>query len=376
MSGGSFDAIITNGMAAIRGATDAAARKVGIFREHLGDLGTSGELQFKRIGEAITKMGGPLAQISGRFFGAMGMSEGMGKLTLAAIAAGIALKMMASSMQLVEKRAQAFAAVASDMRQIAKDARSAELSFASGSEGIGRLQAKAESVYAPDAGKVADLYATRFGVTKQDALTAMGNVARIPKANRASALVTAATVAQTSEYSMAEAVDRMSDRATLNRVLHASTKQFGGRLPVKDYMAAELLQLMRGTQGTEAKTDALAAVTGNKGGPASWRTPGINQAENITQTAQLRAFVYGKTELAMRGQAAAIINPLAASLLEWNTKQQEAIQKLLDTSKAAGGVIERLKDLGRGFGGEGSYATQAERAQTAMGDGIMGTGGN
>ena len=373
MSGGSFDAILTNGMASIRSAATAAGRSVGGLREGMDKLGSTGSKEFRRIGEAIGKMGGPLGEIGGKFFGAAGMEGGLSRVALLAVAAGVAMKGLAAVIQVAEARASAFAAAAAGLRDVERNARSARNAFASGSEETGRAQARAENVVGKDAGGRAATFAKSYGVDQQDALRAFAATASIPKALRGIVLEAAARVASTGEYAMVEAVQRMTDRPTRARVLGASKTLSGIPLPTGFGPAASLLQLMRGGNGEDARIEAINTLGGTTSpGPAQARLPGVVQAGNIATRGQVEAFTSGQTEVAKRQAAVEAIDPEAAAMLKWFSALQESQQKQRDLAAATPAFISFLKQ----FTASGSAETQLRREITGAAQALTGTGGN
>jgi hypothetical protein len=373
MSGGSFDAILTNGLASIRGAAEATGNSLGKLRDGMSKLGTVGDKEFRRMGEAISKMGGPLAEVGGKFFGAAGMEGGLRKMALLAVAAGVAMKTLASAIETAEARAQAFANAAAGLRDVERNARAARNAFAAGSEETGRTQAKAENIIGKDAGSRAAMFAKSYGVSQEDALRSFAATAAIPKALRGIVLEAAARVAATGEYTMVEAVQRMTDRATRDRVLGASNLASGIPLPPGIAPAASLLQLMRGGMGAAARAEAINTIGGTANpGPAQARLPGVVQAENITTNGRVDAFTSGATELAKRQEAADAINPEAAALSKWFNALQESQQKQRDLAAATPGFINFLKQ----FTAQGSAETQRRREIIGAGEALTGTGGD
>lgn len=370
---GSFDAVISSGLATIRQTATAAGNSIDKLADSMGVAGDKGRRQFRKIGEAINKMGGPLGEIGGKLFGAAGMEGGLSRLAVAAVAVGITFKVLSAQIAMAEARAKAFADAAASLREVHRGADKARESFAAGSESTGRLTAAAESVYGPGAAQIAKDYGTTFKQDPAEILRAMVETRKIPAELGVRALRIALTAARTQEASPTELVQKLTDHATLLRVLSAK-KQDG--LTDDESQAAMLLALDRGVSGPSAMRDAAISVRMSRvrPGPAQGHVPGVNSARGLQTTEQIKAFTNSETELAVRNSVTAAINPLAAAMLEWKAKNDEAIQKLQDTARAVGPVIEVIKDLGRGFGGEGSNENQIDRLNMSTGDAVTGGG--
>jgi len=378
MSGGSFDAILTNGMAMIGRAAEAAGRSVAKTKDGLGAFGAVGEKEFKKIGAAINQMGGPLAQVVGKFFGAVGLEGGLGRLAMAATVAGVAFKALTSVMAVAEGRAQAFAAASAGLREAALSAEKANRSLSAGGSGIGKSLAVAETMMGADAGQRATSLAKTYNVPYEDVIKSMGHTATVPKELRALVLETAAKVAASGEFTMEETIKQLSDRGTRDRVLGAGRGEYAGiPLPAGVNQAATLLQMMRGAYGQGSRAEAINTI-GNIGvgaGPAGSATPGVIGAENIVPQEKAERYKSRATESAIRTEASAALNPLAAALQEWKRKQDEAIQQQIDAANALGPVLDSLKNLDLLFGGEGSHDFQGRKLQGAAGRAVNGMGG-
>lgn len=367
-NGGSFDALITNGMASIRSAADAAGKSLSRMRQGLGSLGASGDKEFRKIGEAINKMGGPMSQIGGKFFGAAGMQGNIRALALTMTAAGIGMKVFTDVIRVAEIRAQALASALSGVRSAAASAAQARQSFAAGSEGTGRLTAHAEALFGKDAASRAAMIAKNYGGSQEDALKAMVASRKIDPRYRGQAVEIAARVGATSETSADEVMSLLSDPAKLAQVLNAP-KSFGGvGLQGNLGQAAMALMLARGGSGSAHFRSALNAIGGSASGARS-RVRGIDQAKDIVTNAQVDAFTSGATEAAMRKAASDAVNPEAAALREWGNKLNETRQRLSDLAEAT----PRLVRLLQRYTPEGDAEVQSMRQDTAAGAAVTGT---
>jgi hypothetical protein len=333
MSGGSFDAILTNGMASIRGAAEAAGRSVGGLRSGMEQLGTVGSREFKRIGEAISKMGGPAAEMGGKFFGALGMEGGLARLAVAAALAGIAFKAIGAAMDASKARTEALIAATGKLEDAYRNAAKAKDSFAAGSADVGKTKAVAENLFGHRAGDVAESLAKEFKVELGDVFKAMASTGAIPRDQRMAALRAALGVAATGEASAAEAVGRLGDRATRERVLGQRKRTVAG-LPVSDERArsAVLLQTIRGGNGEAAWNEAVSAVGGPQGASGDQLAANA-QAGSITTRAQVDAFDSGRTAAARTKAAVEATDPTMAALTKFGQEQQREIEKLRNTAR-------------------------------------------
>jgi hypothetical protein len=333
MSGGSFDAIITNGMASIRAAAEAAGRSVGGLRSGMEQLGNTGSKEFKRIGEAITKMGGPLGEIGGKFFGSAGMEGGLARLAIAATLAGVAFKAISAAMDASKARTEALIAATGKLEDAYRNAGKAKDDFAAGSLDTGKTKAAAENLFGSRAGDVAEGIAKEFQIELGDVLKAMAASGGIPRDQRMAALRAAAGVAATGEASAAEAMGKLGDRPTRERVLGQRGRSVGG-IPISNEQAgaAVLLQGIRGGYGASAFDEAAVAVGGRQGESGDQLAANA-AAGSITTRGQVAAFDSGATALARTGQAYDAVNPTAAALRKFGEDQQREIEKLRNSAR-------------------------------------------
>lgn len=333
MSGGSFDAIITNGMASIRTASEAAGRGVGGLRSGMEQLGTTGSKEFKRIGEAISKMGGPISEMGGKFFGAMGMEGGLGRLAVAAAVAGIAFKAIGSAMDASKARTEALIAATGKLEDAYRNAGKAKEEFAAGSAETGRTKAAAENLFGHRAGDIAESLAKEFKVELGDVLKAMSTSGSIPRDQRMAALRASVGVAATGEASTAEAMGRLSDGATRERVLFQRKRTVAG-IPISDQRAsaAVLLQTMRGGNGIQAWEEAASAV-GGRSGASGDQLAGNAEAGSITTRGQVASYDSGSTAQARTKSAVAAVNPTIDALKKFGEEQQREIEKLRNSAR-------------------------------------------
>lgn len=367
-----FTAVISNGLATLRSSSDAAGRSIQGLAGGMKSLGTTGEKTFRSIGQAITKMGGPLGTIGGQFFGAAGMEGGIRRLALAAAAAGIAFRAFGAVMQAATQRAKAFAEAAAGIRSAMRSAADASRSFAAGSENIGRSQARAENIFGADAGGRAGMLAQSYGVETADVLEAMGRMGGIRKEARGRALEAALTAAASGEMSVSDAVGMLNDPQVFASVM---AQKAGGGMSAAQQGAARLIMSRRGARGPDALREAIDTVGATA--PARAQLGETNRALNLVTRGQQAAFVSGRTGVAVREEAARVLNPAAAAILEWNKSQIEAIEKLRDASKKAGIVVEVINEVKGSLGfGERSFEGQARAAESAMGSAVTGTSGN
>jgi hypothetical protein len=362
-----FTAVISNGMATIRASASAAASGIDKATGSLMKMGSVGEKEMKRIGEAVTKMGGPMGEMAGKLFGAAGMSGGMAKLGVVAAGLGIAFKTLGVYLDNARAKAEAFANAAAGLRGAMRSAQEAGKSFAAGSVGTGRAQAKAENIYGKDAGGRASMLARSFGIETSDVLGAMGGSAGIPAAQRAAALEAAAAAGGSGDMSATEAMDMLSDRATRSVVLG---QKAGGGMSAAQRGAAQLIMRRRGAHGPDALREATNAV--GAGGPARDRLSGVNQAGNIVTSAQQDAFSSGKTELALRDAATRQANPEAAALTDW-------YNALIESQKKNQDIIDRTPKLIQWF--DRNYNTNSaeqknRREAVAAGEAVKGMQGD
>lgn len=363
-----FTAVISNGLAAIRSSATAAGSALAQTTNQLTRMGAVGEKEMKRIGEAITKMGGPMGEMAGKLFGAAGMSGGMAKLGLVAAGLGIALKTLGVYMDNARAKAEAFAAAAASLRAALSSAGEAGKAFAAGSVGTGRDQARAENLFGKDAGGRAQMMARAFGIETSDVLSAMGGTGGMPANQRAAALEAAYAAAATGELTATEAIGMMSDPATRAIVV---SQQAGGGLSAAQRGAAQIIMRRRGARGPTALREALDTV--GSSGPARDRLAGVNQAGNIVTNSQQAAFVSGATEGAVRDAATRATNPEAAALTDWYKALVEAQRKNED-------IIRKTPALIRWFDrnyNSNSAEQRNRRDAVAAGDAVVGMqGGN
>ena len=360
MNAGSFDAVVSNGMATIARSSDAAGKSVEKVGAAIVNLEKESQKRFRDMGQAVAKMGGPLGSIGSRIFGGAGMSSGMRTLALGMTAAGIAMKVFSDAIATAEIKARALAAAMASVRQVSRQAAEARSSFALGAEGTGRLAAKAEALFGPDASSRAASVAKNYGGSQEDAMRAMVASRRIDPRFRGQAIEIAAQVGANSEASADEIMTLLSDPASLARVLNAP----GGQ----DGKAAMALMLSRGQSGDAAFRSAMQGVTPGAGG-ARARTRGVDQASDIVTRAQVDAFKDRSTEAAKRLAAADAVNPEAAALREWGRNLQESQQKLADLAEATPKVIRLLQR----YTPQGDAEIQAMREANAAGAAIVGT---
>ncbi len=363
MSGGTFDAILTNGMASIRGAAEAAGKSVANLTSGFGKMGAIGEREFGRIGTAVAKMGGPTGELGGKFFGAMGLSGGIGKLAIAAVAAGVAFKAFGAAMEMARARAMALAEAANGLRNAMRAASEARRDFAAGSADIGKTQARAENLFGQDAGGRARMLSEAYGVETGDVLGAMAGSGGLRKEHRGQALEAALAAAATGEMTVSEAMGMLSDPATRALVLGQKS---GEGLSASQRGGAQLILRRRGGHGPEALREALDTV--GSSGPARGQLGSLARAENIAANAQLDSFTSGETAGAVKDRNERAVAPGRKEFEQWLRAQNEAIAKLMDASRKAGAFWEWFANKKAGPGGlfgEGSYADQAGRANDA-----------
>jgi hypothetical protein len=370
MSGGSFDAIITNGMASIRGAAEATGRSVAGLRSGMEQLGNTGSKEFSKIGAAISKMGGPVADLGGKFFGAAGMEGGIARLAVAAALLGIAFKAIGAAMDASKARTEALIAATGKLEDAYRSAAKAKDDFASGSADTGRTKAAAENLFGPRAGDVAENIAKEFKVELGDVLKAMAATGGIPREQRMAALRAAAGVAATGEATTAEAIGRLGDRATRERVLGQRKRTIAG-LPVSDERArsAVLLQTMRGGNGEGAWNEAVQAIGGPQGSSGDQLAANA-AAGSITTRGQVAAYDSGGTALARTQAAVDAVDPTTAALKKFGEEQAREIEKASQRSTRPSGQSRRVqRQPGGEVVGDDPYGHQrVERAQAGERD--------
>ena len=333
MSGGNFDAVITNGMASIRSFSDAAGRSVGGLADGLGKLGSVGSKEMKRVGEAVSKMGGPLAEVGGKFFGAAGMEGGFARLAVAAALAGIAFKAIGAAMDASKARTEALVAATGKLGDAYRNAGKAKADFAAGSADIGQTKAVAENLFGHRAGDVAENLSKEFKVELGDVLKGMASTGAIPRDQRMSALRAALGVAATGEATAAEAVGRLGDRATRERVMGQRKRTVGG-IPISDEQAryGVLLQTMRGGNGIAAWEEAAVTVGGRQGDSGEQLAANA-AAGSITTRGQVAAYDSGSTAAARAQAAVEAIDPTTAALRKFGEDQAREIEKLRNAAR-------------------------------------------
>jgi hypothetical protein len=375
MSGGTFDAILTSGMASIKGAADAAGRSVGKMTQGLTRLGDTGTKEFGRIGQAVAKMGGPGGELGGKFFGAMGLEGGIGKLAITAVAAGVAFRAFSGALDMARQRAQAFASTLAGLRAAMRSAAEARRSMAAGAVDTGRTQAKAENLWGKHAGGEAKFMGDEYGVDAEDVLGGMAGSAGIPEKMRRRAMQMALTAARSGELSVTEAMRMLSDPAVRAIVLG---QQAGGGLDATTKGAAQLVMRARGAHGPDALREATNAVGGFAQSPGTAREQlgDINRAGNVAFEGRTRAVASGATGQAIRERNANEV-PGRKEFDEWLRAQNAAVQQLEDASRKAGKWVEWWADKWslNGTIGPGSFATQAGDANQNKIDAIRGMSG-
>lgn len=366
-----FTAIISNGLASIKAMASGAASgldKMAGGLKRTGEAAKNAEKHMRDLGAAVARMGGPVGEIGGKFFGAAGMSGGIRTLALAAVGAGVAFKTFTSIMEAATARAQAFAEAAAGIRGALRSASEAQRGFAAGSVETGKLQARAENIFGADAGGRAQMLGQAFGVDAKDIMGAMAGAGGLKANQRAAALEAAAAAAATGEMTATEAMGMLSDPVARAAVLG---QQSGGGLSAAQRGAAQLIMRNRGARGPDALREALDTVGAS--GPARGQLRGVARAGNLVTAGQQNAFTSGQAETALRTEAARTLNPLAAAMSDMYATQQEAAQKLMDAAKAAGFVIEVIKEVGGAVGlGGGSSEGQARRVAIAFGKAVKG----
>lgn len=342
MSGGSFDAILTNGMASIRTAADAAGRSVGQLSQGMTQLGNTGSKELKRIGDAISRMGGPLGEMGGRFFGAAGMEGGLARLAVAAALLGIAFKAMGAAMDASKARTEALIAATGKLEDAYRNAGKAKDSFAAGAADTGRTKAVAENLFGFRAGDVAENLAKEFKIELGDVLKAMAASGGIPRDQRMAALRAALGVAATGEATAADAMGRLGDRATRERVLGQRGRTVAG-LPVSNERAgsAVLLQTMRGGYGEAAWSEAVQAVGGRQGASGDQLAANA-EAGSITTRGQVAAFDSGDTANARKQSAVEAINPEMAALQKFGEEQMREADRLRQQARIYQAESEKI----------------------------------
>lgn len=351
-----FTAVISNGLASIKSMATGAGGSLDKMASGLTKLGAVGEKEMTKIGAAISKMGGPLGEIGGKFFGAAGMSGGIGKLALVAVAAGVAMKTLSGSIEMARARAQAFMETANSLRQALRSAAQARNDFTAGAVDLGRSQARAESLFGKHAGGEAKYMADEYGLETSDVLGAMSASAPVSKKNRRRVLNIAMEAARSGEMSATEAMTMLSDPAVASAALG---QQGGSGISATSRGAAQLIMRRRGAKGPDAYREALDAVGGL--GPSRGEVSDINRSSNVVTAAQARAFDSGQTASVMAARSLRAAAPGRKELEEWLRSQNEAILSLLDASKRAGKFAEAWDDLWSldGTIGKGGFGTQA-----------------
>lgn len=342
MSGGSFDAIITNGMASIRGAAEATGRSVAGLRSGMEQFGNTGAKEFNKIGAAISKMGGPVADMGGKLFGAAGMEGGIARLAVSAALLGIAFKAIGAAMDASKARTEALIAATGKLEDAYRSAAKAKDDFASGSADTGRTKAAAENLFGHRAGDVAENLAKEFKVELGDVLKAMASTGAIPRDQRMAALRAALGVAATGETTAADAVGRLGDRATRERVLGQRGRTVAG-LPISNEQAgaAVLLQTIRGGYGSVAFDEAASAVGGRQG--ASGDQLAANAAAgSVTTRGQVAAYDSGDTANARMQSAVNAINPEMAALQKFGEEQMREADRLRQQARIYQAESEKI----------------------------------
>lgn len=372
---GDFAAVLTNGLAAIKSMGKAAADSLGGLAgktESAGDEAKKAAKHFRDLGAAIARMGGPIGEVAGKFFGARGMEGGLAKLAVTAVAIGVAFKVFDAAMERSRAKAKAFADAAAGLREALRAGEEASRDFAAGAESIGRTQVRAENLFGADAGKRAGKLAGENRIEASDVLDAMASSGAIPKSQREAALAAAMRASATGEGKASDFMGMMSDPATRARVLGQQT---GGGLSSVDRGAAMLIMSHRGARGEGAFKEAVDTL--GMSSPARSQLGGINSVSSYITKNQQDAFTSGKTTAALTGKAARQVDAVDAAMQEWIRSQLAAIQNLREAAKAANQFAEDYKDAKDIItGGEGSFDTQAGNASDAFNRALKGMQGS
>lgn len=386
-----FTAVISNGLATLRSSADAAGRSIGTMTRGMTTMGNTGEKEFRKIGEAISKMGGPLGSIGGKLFGSAGMEGGLGRLAIVATLVGVAMSAMSNRFEAAQRRADALIKSVDSARGALGKFEDERDKFRAGSEGTGRAVAAAESVWGSTAGADIKQYSEQYKLKPEDIAASMVATRRFDPSARKDLLEAALTASQTGEGSPVEFLSQITDRATAQRVM---TTKAGGAysdsLSPRQRRAAAMLAMSRGANGFAGMTDAGGAILrSGTAGAASDAVGGVNVAGTPLFSAQLGQFTSGATSRALATEAAtkleAVANVFDRALRQWTEEKNKAvIEAIRRESEVNGNLFAALwegilivKDFA--MGGDASMSSQrrlAEDARDTPPPEVFGTSGN
>jgi hypothetical protein len=391
MSGGEFTAVIANGMATIRTMAGAAGQSVTRLAGGLTNLGDTGSKEFNKIGQAISKMGGPLGAIGGKFFGAAGMEGGLGKLAMAAAAAGVAMAVLGGRFEAAARKAEAmsrsvkYAADTIDRMESQRDA------FRTGAEGPGRAAAAAESVWGstatPDAKEMSDTY----GISREEVMAAMAATRRFRPQVRRALLEAALTAAQTGEGSATDFLSQIDGPAGVARVMGSRAGgAYADTLTPRQRRAAQLLAMSRGASGTAAMTDVgVAILSAGSAGASSDQLRGVNLAGAPAFDTGVGVFNSGATARTLGSKAATEIEAVGdifkRALVAYTEQKNQAVMdayiKMSEVDKSFTASIWEafmfLKDAATGGNSSArSQLMQAQDERDNLPPSLRGTSGN
>lgn len=391
MSGGDFTAVLSQGMATIRRMTDGAGVSVGQLAGGLNNLGNTGAKEFAKIGQAITKMGGPLGSIGGKFFGAAGMEGDLGRLAIAAAAVGLTLSTLSGRFDAASRRAEAMSRSIQGAADSLDRFESQREAFRAGAEGTGRAAAAAESVWGSTASADAKEMSDTYGISREDVIAAMAATRRFRPQLRRALLEAALTAAQTGEASATDFLSQIDGQGGEARILGSRAGgAYADTLTPRQRRAAALLAMHRGARGADAMTDVGAAIlTAGSAGAASDQLRGVNLAGAPAFDAGLGAFTSGATARSLGRRAATDIEAvgdifkraLATYTEQKNQAVLDAYAKLNEVDKSfAASVWEAfmvIKDFATdGNSSASSQLRQAQDERDTPPPSLRGTSGN
>lgn len=391
MSGGEFTAVIANGMATIRTMSNAAGQSVTKLASGLTNLGSTGSKEFTKIGEAISKMGGPLGSVGGKFFGAAGMAGGLGTLAIAAAAAGVAMSVLSGHFEAATRRAEAMSRAVKGAADILDRMESQRDAFRAGAEGPGRATAAAESVWGSTASADAKEMSDTYGISREDVTAAMAATRRFRPQVRRALLEAALTAAQTGEGSATDFLSQIDGPAGVARVLESRAGgAYADSMTPRQRRAAAMLSMHRGARGADAMNDAGAAIlTAGSAGASSDQLRGVNLAGAPAFDASLGVFNSGATARTLGRKAATDIEAVGdifkRALVVYTEQKNQAVMdaytKMSEVDKSfAASIWEAfvfLKDAA--VGGNSSARSQLMQAQDERDNlppSLRGTSGN
>jgi hypothetical protein len=369
--------------------------------------------------QALSRMGGPLAETLGRLTGGFMINsrEGgsLGKLAIGLGAVGLAIKAIGLVVDAEKDRVTKYGKALKELMDIKENARKSLETRAFSAAELAEEQRKTLAMSGPGGFERANNYAKKFTVSQLDAMKAVQNIDLLFDAkDREEVAEIAGRAARTGIITMADAVEKLSKPGALinaqgasigrpvrsaaqsitdadvneflvNHPIPNSMKKWGEKHP--DAMRKMIEQQIRefsknDVNQLDVSAAALLAPNGDptmmeralmtvmRGPQASKSISAIKEIENEKTQILINDLQTQKTESAMRKDLGAFKYPEAALMEEWNRQKQMEIQLMEKMNEKMGVFARTVTDI---TDPQGNFKTQAMRTQIANSEAVFGS---